>query len=415
MRKIDKFIDEIQALKAKGYDRKKIDALTEGVNLIAAEYRKRKTKEETRRKAMVEAAGFAQLDKQRKASGLSNKAFVEGVGRTIIECSQPEDIKTRMMESLEKYAKYLTEAATVAGCLFSMEYLNEESKAMLANNDITGLLHKCVLPKVAHQYGDAATAKRAAIEEISANPVSHIGLHTYKVDRKLIDTDHEKLFILSDATDGDQQYPVKEPLLLYYADTPSVTESTFECATKAVLESDCSTYAKQALVEGIGQWFKDKAKAVGKTIDKKVLGTSYYDSPEEQETLFDYIFQQNKIGPRMKFYDNKPLYKMEKTGKDMAKGQVYALSPFAEALPEDKRITKFILKIVSQPNSEPILALHWVWPEGGTGKATWNIKRGVDRWQYGYAVKKKLRQIGETMETKIRNNIDAEQQSNSES
>ena len=129
-----------------------------------------------------------------------------------------------MMESLGKYAKYLAEAATVAGCLFSMEYLNEESKALLANNDITGLLHKCVLPKVAHQYGDAATAKRAAIDEISTKPVSHIGFHTYKVDRKLIDTDHEKLFILSDATDGDQQYPVKAPLLLYYADTPKAVD-----------------------------------------------------------------------------------------------------------------------------------------------------------------------------------------------
>lgn len=273
MRKIDKFIDELQALKAKGYDAKKINALTEGVNLIAAEYRKRKAKEEAQHKAMVEAAGFAKLDEQCKASGLSKKAFVEGVGRTIIECNQPEDIKTRMMESLEKYVKYLTEAATVAGCLFSMEYLNEESKAMLANNDITGLLHKCVLPHVAHQYGDAATAKRAAIDAISANPVSHIGLHTYKVDRKLINTDHEKLFILSEPTDGGQKYPATAPLLLYYADTPKAVDNTevakpIQPSSAYESQSDCSG---ATLTEGVFDKLKENDYAYFHPKSKEML------------------------------------------------------------------------------------------------------------------------------------------------
>jgi hypothetical protein len=298
MRKIDKFIDELQELKKKGYDAKKVDALTEGVNLIAAEYRRRKAKEDAKQKAMVEAAGFAQLDKQCKASGLSKKAFIEGVGRTIIECNQPEDIKTRMMESLEKYVKYLTEAATVAGCLFSMEYLNEESKAMLANNDITGLLHKCVLPNVAHQYGDAATAKRAAIDEISTNPVSHIGLHTYKVDRKLIDTDHEKLFILSDTTDGDPQYPATAPLLLYYADTPKAVDNTE--AAKPIQSS--SAYESQSacsgatLTEGVFDklkendyaYFHPKAKEMLiKTMARKISELTVQDINNTAHTSFE--------------------------------------------------------------------------------------------------------------------------------
>ena len=357
MRKIDKFIDEIQALKAKGYDRKKIDALTEGVNLIAAEYRKRKTKEETRRKAMVEAAGFAQLDKQRKASGLSNKAFVEGVGRTIIECSQPEDIKTRMMESLEKYAKYLTEAATVAGCLFSMEYLNEESKAMLANNDITGLLHKCVLPNVAHQYGDAATAKRAAIEEISANPVSHIGLHTYKVDRKLIDTDHEKLFILSDATDGDQQYPVKGPLLLYYADTPAITES-------------------------IGSWIKDKAKAASRKFGSTYCGKHYYDDPEVQAKLMDEIFKSIKAASFNKFSKQNE-FEVEKVGDTELKGNIIC---------NEKTKVPFTLA-VDQSTDDPTLTLRYQLPGQPTSGNNYKLTPDVKPYLAASQLTNKLRSI----------------------
>ena len=128
MKKIDKFLDELQGLKKKGYDKKKIDALTEGVNLIAAEYRRRKAKADARKKAMVEAAGFAKLDQQREASGLSTKTFIEGVGKTIIECNKPDDVKTKLMDTLGKYASLMESADTIATRCIRIETMMNDDK-----------------------------------------------------------------------------------------------------------------------------------------------------------------------------------------------------------------------------------------------------------------------------------------------
>ena len=239
MRKIDKFIDELQALKAKGYDAKKINALTEGVNLIAAEYRKRKAKEEAQHKAMVEAAGFAKLDEQCKASGLSKKSFVEGVGKTIIESNQPEDIKTRLMETLDKYVNHLMEAQDVSGCIFSLKPVDDKAKAFLAKNDVTGLLHDWVLPQDAHKYGYAATAVRERIDTVSKGEGLPIGQRFYYPTRKLIDRSHEKLFVL---TPENRAQNSPSAFILHYADTPkTVNPEQFKSQIKSSGTKDSPT------------------------------------------------------------------------------------------------------------------------------------------------------------------------------
>jgi len=217
MKKIDKFIDEIQALKTKGYDAKKVDALTEGVNFIAAEYRRRKMKEDAQRKAMVEAAGFAKLDAQCKASGLSRKAFVEGVGKTIIESTQPDDVKSRMMDMLEKYASHLMEAAGGVNCICSLKELDAQGKELLAKNDIQGLM-RTVLARAEHHFRDAAKAKRTLVDKLAQGEGVGIGKTRYRVTRKLVDNDHEKLYVL--APDGE---PNGTPYILHYADTPTTS------------------------------------------------------------------------------------------------------------------------------------------------------------------------------------------------
>ena len=100
MTKLEKFLEGVEKLRTPE-NTKKIDALIEGTNLIAAEYHKRKLREE---KARLEAEGFRKLDQHRIDSGLSTKAFIEGVGKTIIESSQPDDIKDKLMENLKLYA-----------------------------------------------------------------------------------------------------------------------------------------------------------------------------------------------------------------------------------------------------------------------------------------------------------------------
>lgn len=216
MRKIDKFIDELQELKKKGYDAKKVDALTEGVNLIAAEYRRRKAKEDAQKKAMVEAAGFAKLDEQYKASGLSKKAFIEGVGKTIIESTQTDDIKNRLMDTLDKYSKHLMEAQAVAGCIYSAHPINEIDKELLAKRDIKSLM-QTVLKESEHKWGDNATATRAAIDELAKTGKGTLGNVQVVTANKLIDTDHEKLYIIKPAAQQGPAY------IMHYADTPKAS------------------------------------------------------------------------------------------------------------------------------------------------------------------------------------------------
>ena len=58
-------------------------------------------------KKLTESEGFAQLDKQMKASGLSRKAFLEAVGETIVKSSVPEETKEKMFNMLESYANHI--------------------------------------------------------------------------------------------------------------------------------------------------------------------------------------------------------------------------------------------------------------------------------------------------------------------
>lgn len=211
MTKMEKFMSELEKLRTPENE-KVVGKLMEGVNLIADEYRRRKASEKA---AKLEAEGFAKLDEHRTASGLSAKAFVEGVGKTILESEQPEEVKEKMMSSLGRYAKHLTEAAGVSGCIYSMEPVDEQCAGYIISNDIGGLLHKCILPNSEHKYGDAATAKKAGVDQVIADNGTDIGGIKYKLSRKLIDSDHEKLFVLM-PEDGS----MKMPYVLHYADTP---------------------------------------------------------------------------------------------------------------------------------------------------------------------------------------------------
>lgn len=87
---------------------KTIKKLTEGITLMANEYRKRKAAET---KAITEAKGFAELDELRKRSGLSDRAFLEGVGNDIIKSNHPVEVKQKLMNKLSDYSNYLTESA----------------------------------------------------------------------------------------------------------------------------------------------------------------------------------------------------------------------------------------------------------------------------------------------------------------
>lgn len=87
---------------------KTIKNLTEGITLMANEYRRRKAAET---KAITEAKGFAELDELRKRSGLSDRAFLEGVGNDIIKSNHPDEVKQKLMNKLSDYSNYLTESA----------------------------------------------------------------------------------------------------------------------------------------------------------------------------------------------------------------------------------------------------------------------------------------------------------------
>jgi len=211
MTKMEKFMSELEKLKTPDNE-KVVGKLMEGVNLIADEYRRRKASEKA---AKLDAEGFAKLDEHRNASGLSTKAFVEGVGKTILESKQPEEVKAKMMDSLARYAKHLTESAGVCGCIYSMEPVDDQCANYIISNDISGLLHNCILPNAEHKYGDAATAKKAGVDQVIADNGTDIGGIKYKLTRKLVDTDHEKLFVLM-PEDGS----MKMPYVMHYADTP---------------------------------------------------------------------------------------------------------------------------------------------------------------------------------------------------
>ena len=220
MTKIEKLLEGIQGLKAKGYDADKIDALTEGINLIADEYRKRKAREQR----LQEATGFEKLDGHLMMSGLSRKAFVESVGKTILESKHSDSTKTKMIDTLGKYAAYLESdgmGSSIAGCIFSCTRLDEDGKEMLANGDVYGLMHKVALPNSEHKYRDAATATIQEIEDLaSGKTMLPIDGRDFKVTRKLIDSSQEKLLVLGPA-DGQTTYG-GEAYLLHCANTPTV-------------------------------------------------------------------------------------------------------------------------------------------------------------------------------------------------
>lgn len=87
---------------------KTIKKLTEGITMMSNEYRRRKAAET---KAITESQSFAELDDFRKRSGLSDRAFLEGVGNDIIKSNYSDEVKQKLMNKLSDYSNYLTESA----------------------------------------------------------------------------------------------------------------------------------------------------------------------------------------------------------------------------------------------------------------------------------------------------------------
>lgn len=102
MTRVELFLSEIEKLRTP-QNTKRIDALIEGVSCIADEARRRQAK----RKALAEAEGFKKLDAHRLSSGLTDKAFLEGVGHSIIGASLPDETKSQMLDVLGRYGDYL--------------------------------------------------------------------------------------------------------------------------------------------------------------------------------------------------------------------------------------------------------------------------------------------------------------------
>lgn len=303
MKKIDKFLDELQGLKKKGYDTKKIDALTEGVNLIAAEYRRRKAKADARKKAMVEAAGFAKLDQQRKASGLSAKTFIESVGKTIIECNQPDDVKTKLMDTLGKYASLMESADTIA-TRWAFEKLDDADKKFLSEGNLDAF-KKHVLERTNMAFRWAAEAKFDEVAEMAANKAGELHMTKFVVKRTLIDTPDEKLLIITPTDSEGQGY------FVYVArvqrqdhdvnDAESTPKDTNEKsaahveAADTVTESVAAPEASTGFTEEELAAFKTayaaldaKRELVAKVIGDEDLAESHIDVALE---LFDDIFR----------------------------------------------------------------------------------------------------------------------------
>jgi len=380
MTKLEKFLEGVEKLRTP-QNTKKIDALIEGTNLIASEYRKRKAKEE---KARLEAEGFKKLDQHRIDSGLSNKAFVEGVGKTIIKSNQPDDVKTKLMESLDKYTKYLTESSVEPACRFCKVQVNDIAKEYLANNDINGLLHAVVLPHDSRLYNyDAIAYKRWTDILSSGKPLSTGDCNiqaSFLVTRKLIDTDHEKLFVIV-----NEYNPTKyKPLLWHYADTSYVVQNKPEMNVKdftesvgnAIIKSDYSYQTKQDLLEGLGSWIKDKCKTYGRSFGTSCCGKTYYDEPEVQEKFIDELVKTiNKVGYNK--FSKKYDFMAEKVSGNEVKGKVTADLDTVITVP-----FSFVLKNTADgDNPKPVLTFMYQMP-GQTEKVTSNFNMTPDVKSY---------------------------------
>ena len=361
MTKFEKFMSELDKLKTPENE-KVVGKLMEGVTLIADEYRRRKASE---KQAALEAAGFAKLDIQRKASGLSTKAFVEGVGKTVLESAHPDEIKAKMLESLSKYAKYLTESAGVSGCIYYLEPMDDEAKELIIRKDIHGLLQKVIRPNAIHKYGDAATARQAGVEKVAADNGTPIDGTQYTITRKLIDSPHEKLYILS-ATDGN-----KFPHIMYYADTP---------AAPAPAAPAPSTTDTPAATESIGSWIKDKANAVSRKYGSTFGGKNYYDDPETQAKLMDEIYKSIKSASFNKFSKQND-FEIEKNGDTELKGNIICDAttkiPFALA--------------VGQSNDGTTLTLSYQLPGQPVRGNKYNLTPDVKPYMAAHQICQKLR------------------------
>ena len=194
MTKLEKLLEGIQGLKTPENE-KTIKKLTEGITMIADEYRSRKAKET---KARLEAEGFKKLDAQRAESGLDNRAFLESVGKMIIGSSHPEEVKSQMMESLERYAKYasLTESANTIATRWAEGTLDNNDKKMLADGNVEGF-KKSVLERTQMAFRWEAQAK---FDEVANLVTDKTAMYKgYSPVRAIINKPDEKLLLLKSA------------------------------------------------------------------------------------------------------------------------------------------------------------------------------------------------------------------------
>ena len=190
MTKLEKLIEGIQKLKSP-QNEKRINGLIEGIQKIAAEYRRRKANE----KALQEAAGFKKLDQYRAESGLSNKEFIENVGKTIIESSHTDEVKGKLMEALGKYAFSLNEPHDCPPVRWGFGALNEDDLDLLANKDFAGFKQRVLKRTHVGTTKDDDLAREDILAMVKDQNGDVNGTE-FKVARMLEDTPTEKLILL---------------------------------------------------------------------------------------------------------------------------------------------------------------------------------------------------------------------------
>lgn len=210
MTKAEAFIAKLEAIKTPE-NSAIVEGIEKGFNLILEESRRR-----AKGKALTESImknygkkltlteGFNQLDMYRKQSGMSNKVFVESVGRTVLESMLDDETKDKLLSKLGEYSNALNEGEQVvanqkvpnSGCLYAMVFVDDAGKKLLAEGKTDELLHRVVMPKAKRLEGEEADKAMTLANGYGEGNTIHIGMGLYEVKKKLIDSPYEKYYIV---------------------------------------------------------------------------------------------------------------------------------------------------------------------------------------------------------------------------
>ena len=143
------------------------------------------------------------MDSKFKASGMSRKAFVESVGKRIINSDLADDKKEKMLDTLGKYAS-LTESANTIATRWAEGTLDDNDKKMLADGNVEGF-KKSVLERTQMAFRWQAQAK---FDEVANLVTDKSAMYKgYSLARAIINTPDEKLLLLKYAHPAGHSLP----------------------------------------------------------------------------------------------------------------------------------------------------------------------------------------------------------------